>query len=79
MPRGVYQRVKPIVAPPKTVEVPAPAYDLVMLVRHIHSGSFAGLWELRVANPDGTTKIIVDASTRQSVINKASELIARTV
>lgn len=45
--------------------------DLVLTIRRLHVGSFAGLWELGRVMPDGSIKVLTDANTKSIVINMA--------
>lgn len=51
--------------------------DLVLTVRRITVGSFAGLWELCKILPDGTSEVMTDANTKGIVANLAYNEIAR--
>lgn len=51
--------------------------DLVLTLRRITVGSFAGLWELRKINSDGTTKVLTDANTKLIAANLARNEIVK--
>lgn len=54
-------------------------YDLNLSIRAFRSGNWKGLWELSKLKNDGTREIIIDATSRQSVINMVNRQIMRMV
>lgn len=67
-----------IVFPPQQVLTPLKEQpDLVLTVRRIQAGSFAGLWELSKVLPDGTMQVLTDANTKGIVANLAYNEIAK--
>lgn len=58
---------------------PAPAeYALILGVRRIKTGSFAGLWELTELDDKHSVKrVLTDANTRSIVINLAAREIGK--
>lgn len=69
--------------PRETIKSPAPAVavdsqpDLVLTLRRITVGSFAGLWELCKINPDGSTKVLTDANTKMIAANLARNEVVK--
>lgn len=54
-------------------------YDLTLSIRAFRTGQWKGLWELSKLENDGKRVIIVDATSRQSVINMVNRQIMRMV
>ncbi len=56
------------------------ACDLILGVRHLGSESkFPGLWQLVRIEQDGTEKILIDASSKMSILNIARLEIGRCI
>lgn len=51
--------------------------DLVLTVRRLHVGSFAGLWELGRVESNGSVTIISDANTKALIMNMARNEIMK--
>lgn len=59
---------------------PKTEYSLILGLRRIKEGSFAGLWELTELDDSGTVKrVITDANTRGIVINLAAREIGKAL
>lgn len=56
-----------------------PRYDLILCIRAFRDGRFKGLWELSRVDNDGKRFIIVDATSRQSVVNMVNRQIMKMV
>jgi hypothetical protein len=58
----------------------APVYNLILGLRRIKAGPFAGLWELTELTGEVSVKrVVMDASTRASVIALATREIGKAV
>lgn len=69
-----------IVLPPILEERRAQVrYDLTLSIRAFRTGNWKGLWELTKVDNDGKRTIIVDATSRQSVINMVNRQIMKMV
>lgn len=65
---------------PKTDVVKPVEYALILGVRRIKEGPFAGLWELTELNGDVSVKrVITDANTRGLVVSLAARAIGNAV
>lgn len=67
---------------PNAVDKPVEKVDYVLIlgVRRLKTGSFAGLWELTELNADGSVKrVLTDANTRSIVINLAGREIGKAL
>jgi hypothetical protein len=71
------QKVDLVFPPQKALVFHGDVPDLVLTVRRITAGSFAGLWELCKVNPDGTIKVLTDANTKMIVANLARNEVAK--
>lgn len=66
---------------PKTPEVKKPVeYNLILGLRRLKEGSFAGLWELTELNADGSVKrVISDANTRGILVSLAARAMGLAI
>lgn len=84
-PKGKPRKTTTLTVSPENVSVSMPGVeskvpcDIVLGVRHLGSESkFPGLWQLvRIEN--GTERILIDASTKMSVLNVARLEIGRCI
>lgn len=55
-------------------------FTLMLGIRHLDKGDkFPGLWQLCVVESDGTEKVLIDATSKGSIINMVQNEIARCV
>lgn len=54
-----------------------PQPDLILTVRRIHVGSFAGLWELCRIEKDGHVTVVSDANDKMTTMNLAKVQIGK--
>jgi hypothetical protein len=54
-------------------------YDLNLSIRAFRTGNWKGLWELSKVDDNGKRTIIIDATSRQSMINMVNRQIMKMV
>jgi hypothetical protein len=65
---------------PKPAELAPVQYSLILGIRRIKTGSFAGLWELTELDANHSVKrVIIDADTRGLVVSLAARAIGNAV
>lgn len=62
----------------ENLKISSPSFTLALGFRHLGAGSpFAGLWQMSVIESDGTERVVMDATSKASIINMASNAIAK--